>query len=65
MRHLKGWPVNSCHPGVTSNSESPERRWEGAYGPRAKETARSFGSAYAGYSLMREYSNHLVFQCHS
>ena len=26
---------------------------------------RSFGSAYAGYSLMREYISHLVFQCHS
>ncbi len=65
MRHLKGWPVNSCYPGVTSNSQSPERRGEGAYGPSAKETARSFGSAYAGYSLMREYISHLVFQCHS
>ncbi len=25
----------------------------------------SVGSAYAGYSLMREYINHLVLQCHS
>ena len=30
-----------------------------------RKRPRSFGSAYAGYSLMREYINHLVFQCHS
>ena len=28
MRHVKGWPVNSCYPAVTPDSQSPERRWD-------------------------------------